>query len=281
MGIETIVGAGVAAYGAKKSSDAAKDGANQQAAGVAAGNALSQGQYNQTRQDNEQSRAMGGMANNMLATLLGIPDNRAFRQAYMDKLADVRAANPGISENWVPTDQSVFDYISANPSKYQTNQSDPNYGSLLRNFTQADWDADPISQKTMQYALDQGVQGLTRQASANGGRDSGALLKALQRNGANVAATYGNDAYNRFTNNQNSVYNKLAGVSGAGQQATNQITSAGQNYANTASNNLVGLGNARAASAIGSANAWNSAIGQGVNMWQQNRLMDRMYPQQG
>jgi hypothetical protein len=154
-----------------------------------------------------------------------------------------------------------------------------NSGQFGRRFTQADMNADPVYQSGLQFGLDQGTQGINRQAAAGGNFLSGATLKALTRFGNDYGSTKANESYNRFNTDQNSQYNKLAGLSGAGQQATNQVSSAGQNMANNISQSQQGVGNARASGYVGSANAWNGALGQAVNGYQQIQMMNSLYRQ--
>jgi len=51
--------------------------------------------------------------------------------------------------------------------------------------------------------------------------------------------------------------------------------------ANNISQSQQGAGNARASGYVGFANAWNSAIGQGINNYQQNQLMGKLFPTGG
>ena len=46
-------------------------------------------------------------------------------------------------------------------------------------------------------------------------------------------------------------------------------------------NNIIGTGNAVAAGQVGSANALNGGISQGISLYQQNQLLNRVYPQGG
>lgn len=86
-----------------------------------------------------------------------------------------------------------------------------------------------------QFRMDQGVNALDRSASARGAMGSGGALKAITRYGQGLASSeYGN------------WYNRLAGLAGVGQAATNQTGQAGQNYANQANQNLLAAGDARA-----------------------------------
>lgn len=149
-------------------------------------------------------------------------------------------------------------------------------GDYSRRFSAADLAADPVYNSGLQFGLDEGRKGLERQAAAGGNLLSGATLKALSRFGSDYASTKAGDAYNRFTNDMTTDFNRRAAISGVGQTATNAIAQAGQNYANNVSQNQLAAGNARGASYIGQANAINSGIGNVYNMGQTNRLLGMM-----
>jgi hypothetical protein len=142
---------------------------------------------------------------------------------------------------------------------------DPSFGSLTRRFSASDMAADPVYNSGLQFGLDQGTQGINRQAAAGGSMLSGATLKALTRFGNDYGSTKANESYNRFNTDQNSQYNKLAGLSGAGQQATNQVSAAGQNMANNISQSQQGVGNARGSAYLSQGNAWQNALNGGVS----------------
>jgi hypothetical protein len=147
-----------------------------------------------------------------------------------------------------------------------------------RRFTKQDMEADPVYQSGLQFGLDEGRKGIDRQSAANGSFLSGATLKALTRFGNDYGSTKANDAYNRFNTDMANQYNRYAGLSGAGQQATNQINAAGQNMANNISESQIGAGNARASGYVGQANALTSALGTGLNAYQNNQLINSMTP---
>jgi hypothetical protein len=242
---------------------------------------MSQEQYNQTRQDNAPFLQSGTAANNQLAALLGLSQTAKSR-AQIEK--ELRAQGAGdvtrpsgnvyfVNSKLQAAVDQVMAQQQAQQAAQQAAQQSGTFGSLLKPFSQADLDKDPIYQNTINFALEQGTQGINRQAAATGSQLSGATLKALSRFGANTAATYGNDAFNRDQAQDSGIYNRLAGVSGAGQQAVNQVTSAGQNYANNVGNNLIGAGNARGASAIAGANSFNNALGSAVNGYQTQQLL--------
>lgn len=155
----------------------------------------------------------------------------------------------------------------------QGQAQDPDSGSLMRNFTMADRDADPVYQSGLEFGAEEGRKGIERQQSASGSMLSGATLKALTRFGSDYGSTKAQGAFDRFGSNQDRTYNKLAGLSGTGQVATGAIGQAGQNYANQVSNTALGLGNARGASAIAQSNAWTGGINNAIGGYQQNELL--------
>jgi len=61
-----------------------------------------------------------------------------------------------------------------------------------------------------------------------------------------LASNEYNNAYNRFNTDQTNQYNRLAGIAGSGQTATNQMGAAASNYGTNVGNNLTNT-----ASAIG------------------------------
>jgi len=188
---------------------------------------------------------------------------------------------------------------------------DSEYGSMMRNFSATDRDTDPLYaqmspliQAAMQRASKfetapgyefrkaEGAKGVENSAAARGGLLSGAALKAMERYGQDFASNeYGNwfnqsntdrnfisgqgdAAYNRYNNNNTQRYNRLAGISGTGQQATNFVNTAGANYANQASQNAIGAGNAQAAGIVGQANALSGGLSGAYNSYQNNQLMN-------
>lgn len=94
-----------------------------------------------------------------------------------------------------------------------------------------------------QFGMDQGMKGIQRQLAASGLAGSGAGLKAAN----NYAQGYAGQQFGDY-------YNRLAGLAGIGQQATNQTGAYGTNYANQAGQNTLEAGNARGSSYIARGN---------------------------
>jgi hypothetical protein len=116
-----------------------------------------------------------------------------------------------------------------------------------------------------QFRLSEGLKSLDRTAAARGGLVSGNALKAAQRYGQDLASTeYGN------------AWNRQAGLAGVGQTATNQMADAASRYGTNAGNIGMMAGNARASGYMGAANALSGAVGQGINYYQNQQLMNNM-----
>lgn len=135
------------------------------------------------------------------------------------------------------------------------------YGNLLRDFSTADFQADP----GYAFRLSEGLKGIDRQAAARGGLISGAALKAAGRYGQDMASQEYQNAYNRYNQNRSQRYQMLTGQQTAGANATNQQNQSSQNYASAAGNALQNAGNARASGYMGQANAWGGALNSAAN----------------
>ena len=97
-----------------------------------------------------------------------------------------------------------------------------------------------------QFGLDQGVQALDRSAASRGRLRSGAQDMAITRYGQD----YGSTKFGEYAN-------RLAGLAGVGQSATNQLGQYGMNYANQAGQNSLYAGNAQASAYGNMANAFS------------------------
>ncbi len=153
-------------------------------------------------------------------------------------------------------------------AQQQTAQSDPEWGSLMRDFGLSDYQEDP----GYQFRLSEGEKGINRSLASRGNFLSGAGLKALNRfNSDQASQEYGN-AYNRFENNKTGKFNKLTSLTGGGQTAATTIGNMGTNYATSVGNNLTSNANAQGAAGIAGANSWGNALTSGVNNWQQQNF---------
>lgn len=138
-------------------------------------------------------------------------------------------------------------------------------GKFNRDFTMDDFQQDP----GYEFRLNEGYKALERSRAAKGMLYSGATAKAVTNYAQGAASNEYTNAFNRYMAQRDAQYNRLAGVAGTGQTATQQVGAQGQNLATNVGNNLMNAGNARASGYVGQANAINSGIGNGYNMWQQ------------
>ena len=131
-------------------------------------------------------------------------------------------------------------------------------GALGRQFTMTDFHQDPAYQWNVQNALNQiGQSNAVRGGALSGGAQKGMADYALQQ-GSNE---YQN-AYNRFTQNQQQNYNQLAGLSGMGLNATSGAGNLGMANSQLMGNLLAQLGASRAAGTVGQSTAQNQGLAQ-------------------
>lgn len=125
------------------------------------------------------------------------------------------------------------------------------------------------------WRLAQGQKILENSAAARGGLLTGQAVTDQTNYAQNAASQEYAAANARYQANQNTLWNRLASLSGTGQVAgqsdSTAGTTAGQvigntttNTANTASGYATSGANAAAAGAVAGGNAWNSAINTGV-----------------
>ncbi|WP_348269755.1 hypothetical protein P8936_16530 [Edaphobacter paludis] len=140
-----------------------------------------------------------------------------------------------------------------------------------------------------QARLQLGQDAIQRSAAARGGVVTGGTAQSLNNEAQDYASNeYGNvynralntydTNYNAYNTNQTNQYNKLASLSGVGQQTATNLANQGQSASNNVSSNLLTTGaqqgqdlqNAGAATAsgyVGAANAYSGALnGIGNNL---------------
>jgi hypothetical protein len=161
-------------------------------------------------------------------------------------------------------------------------------GRYARDFSMADYQADP----GYAFRLSEGTKALDRTAAARGGLLSGAALKGAQRYGQDLASQEYQNAFNRYQVNRSNQLNPLQSLMGAGQTATGQDIAMGSNYAGNVGNalgaygsaaagNMIGAGNARASGYMGMANTASGALGQGLNFYQNQNLLNTLLANRG
>ncbi len=139
------------------------------------------------------------------------------------------------------------------------------------------------------YAWDvnQGINALTAKSAAAGNYGSGNLGTALVDYGQNMASNEFQNAWNRWQQSQNTLYSRLAGLSGTGQAQSGAMANLGASTANAMGANMLTGASALGAGQVGAANTWSNAynsignqLQSGVGMYMNNqnqlRLMDML-----
>lgn len=159
---------------------------------------------------------------------------------------------------WTPAQQGQG---QGQGNTYNTQLGD--FGSLSRDFSMADFQADP----GYDFRMKEGQKALERSAAAGGRFLGGGTLKALTRYGQDMGSQEYGNAFNRFQTNRNTRFNQLAAVAGIGQTANGQLAQLGQTNALTQGNNLMGAATVGGNAAMAGAAGWSSALNNGVNNW--------------
>lgn len=263
-------------------SSASDNAVNAQTNSANQANATQLKMYNQNRADLAPWRSTGAAAQNKLAMMLGInadPTNgadyakinpeaySATWHKYSDPYGYVDESHPAYQEI---LDKTIADLKSQGITVPNSGTSDPEYGSLLKDFSMKDFEADP----GYGFRLSEGLKAIQNSAAARGGLLSGAALKGISRYGQDMGSQEYGNAYARYNQNQQNKYSRLSGISGMGESAAGQTAGLGANTAAGIAGNQIGVGNAQAAAGIAGANSLSNAIGQGMNFYNQNQLLN-------
>ena len=166
--------------------------------------------------------------------------------------SQARSSAAAIAEQRRQADRTYDDYAPYRAAG--TNALGQLQGQMGQQTTAADVMSDP----GYQFGLQQGQQALDRKAAANGGRDSGASLKAASSYATDYATTGYGAAYQRRQDR----LNRLASLAGIGQTATGASAAAGSGAANAISGIIGSQGDARAAGQLAQGNIWGGAANQ-------------------
>jgi hypothetical protein len=115
-----------------------------------------------------------------------------------------------------------------------------------------------------QWDVSQGLDAIMNKASAMGGVNSGATLKALSDYGMNQA----DNTYNQYIQN-------LMSLSNTGVNAGLGVAGIGAGVGQSIGGNMIGAGNALAAGQIGSANAITGGLGGIYNQYLMSQALNQ------
>jgi hypothetical protein len=131
------------------------------------------------------------------------------------------------------------------------------------------------------FRMKEGLRALENTAAARGGLLSGNQMRGVTRFGQELGSQEFTNAFNRYQAERAARLNPLQSLAGMGQSnAATMAQQAGQ-FGQNIGANIIGAANARASGYMGTANALSNALGQGLNYYQNQQLMARMFPQQG
>lgn len=150
-------------------------------------------------------------------------------------------------------------------------------GEFDKSFSQTNWQADP----GYAFRLSEGMKALEHSAAARGGLLSGATLKGIARYSQDAASQEYQNAFNRYYAERANKLQPLQSLAGIGQSSANTLSNAAGNYGAQIGSNLQAAGAAQAAGTMGMANAISSGVGQGINYYQNQQVMNRLFPSAG
>jgi hypothetical protein len=195
--------------------------------------------------------------------------------------ASGEASAASIAEQRRQYDQNRADqapYLAAGTGAVNRLAAGVGYGGEFGSTRPFDFQYDPNADPGTAFRMSEGIKALDRSAAARGGLLSGATLKGVQRYGHDLGSQEYNNAFNRYvtgfnanTGERNSLFNRLSGVSGTGQTATNQIGAQGANMAGNIGTSLMGSAANTGNAALAAAGIRNSAYGGAAN------VLGRMY----
>lgn len=176
------------------------------------------------------------------------------------------SSSPGQTVDNSGLDAAVQKALAEQEASAASAQSNPLYGSLLKNFGMDSYQADP----GYQFRLSEGNKAIERGLAASGQYMTPERQKALAGYGQNLASEEYGNAYNRYNQDQGNIFNRLAAITGIGQTAQAQNTATGQNYANSATDLYTGMGNsitaANQAKAANKGSMFNTLLGAGASL---------------
>ena len=139
--------------------------------------------------------------------------------------------------------------------------SAPGYGEFMRNFSMADYQADP----GYQFRLQEGLKQLQGQAAARGGLLSGATQRGTQKYAQNLASQEYGNAYQRYMEQMQNRYNMLAGQQGVGFRAGGALADLSTGYGANMANFAMGQGAIDAAKTGAKYSMYGDILKSGTN----------------
>jgi hypothetical protein len=124
------------------------------------------------------------------------------------------------------------------------------------------------------FRMKEGLRALENTAAARGGLLSGNSMRGLTRYGQGLASEEFGNAFNRYQAERAARLNPLQSLAGMGQSNAATMAQQAGTYGQALAENAATRGNIRASGYMGTANAISNALGQGLNYYQNQDLMN-------
>ena len=130
------------------------------------------------------------------------------------------------------------------------------------------------------FRLKEGLRALESSAAARGGLLSGNQMRGVTRFGQELGSQEYTNAFNRYQAERAARLNPLQSLAGMGQTTATTLANQAGQYGQNLAQGAATMGNIRASGYVGQANALTGALGQGLNYYQNQQMMNRFFPQQ-
>ena len=252
-----------------------RDAANIQLQGVREGNQLLSGMYRHNNQmlaptigagQTSLSALMSGMGLGSLQTGRGQSQGQPGQPTFTNAQGQTVDA-----QGQLVTGPDLGDVPGITQEQSDAAAS-PYAGTFLEKFTGQDIYRDP----SYGFRLSEGEKLLRARQAAGGNRWGSQAMKDITNYGQEAASQEFGNAYSRFMQQKEQLYNRLSGIAGMGQGATSQAAGLGQSTASGMSGNIsqgyagaggnyANAGTALAGGTVGSTNALVGGINQAGN----------------
>lgn len=244
-----LVPAGIALLQGRQSAKAAQGAADTSAAASDRASEVQREMFERNVELQEPFRQSGLAAQNRLLTLLGLAPPEAPSGGGGGGFGGVVGMIGNVAANALGRQQGPG---------LQVDRSSPDFGRYARDFSMADYEADP----GYAFRMSEGMKGLERSAAARGGLLSGSTLKGIQRFGQDLASQEYQNAFNRYQTNRAAQLNPLQSLAGVGQTTANTLGQAGTQFANTMGNIGMNQANVAGNAAMSRASAYGNTLNQ-------------------
>jgi hypothetical protein len=140
----------------------------------------------------------------------------------------------------------------------------PGYGQYAKDFSMADYQADP----GYAFRLSEGMKQLAGGARAQGGAVSGRTMMGAQKYAQGLASEEYGNAFNRYQTNRANQLNPLGSIMSAGQSAANQQSAAAGTYGANAATTMGNAANVAGSAQLGAANTLAGGLGTAASAYQ-------------